>query len=141
MHSRTGISLYYQSLMFVSSESTSIPTNPRSGRAVGYAFVDLTTKEEAERAIAELSGKEVLERKVSVQLARKPGTASAKRESHYNTTAPMEGQQEQQEDGEQEQRQGGGRRNGGDRGRGRRRGRGGRVSTHFPSSFYPVLLI
>lgn len=55
------------------SESTSIPTHPRTGRAVGYAFVDLTTPEEAQRAIAELSGKEVVERKVSVQLARKPG--------------------------------------------------------------------
>lgn len=75
---------------------------------------------------------------MSVQLARKPGTASAKRESHYNTTAPVEGQQEQQEDGEQEQ-QSGGRRNGGTRGRGRRRGRGGKVSTRSLSTFYPVL--
>lgn len=76
---------------------------------------------------------------MSVQLARKPGTASAKRESHYNTTAPVEGQQEQQEDGEQEQ-QSGGRRNGGIRGRGRRRGgRAGRVSAHFLSSFYLIL--
>lgn len=56
-----------------SVESVSIPTNPRTGRAVGYAFVDLHTKDEAERAIADLSGKEVLERKVSVQAARKPG--------------------------------------------------------------------
>lgn len=59
-----------------SVEDVSIPTNPRTGRAVGYAFVDLHTKEEAERAIAELSGKEVLERKVSVQAARKPGAQS-----------------------------------------------------------------
>ena len=56
------------------SESTSIPSNPRTGRAVGYAFVDLTTKEEADRAIEQLSGMEVLERKVSVQLARTPGS-------------------------------------------------------------------
>ncbi|KAK3323627.1 hypothetical protein B0T19DRAFT_401938 [Cercophora scortea] len=53
-------------------ESVSIPKNPRTDRPVGYAFVDLSTPSEAERAIAELSGKEVLERKVSVQLARKP---------------------------------------------------------------------
>ena len=39
---------------------------------MGYAFVDLSTPTEADRAIAELSGKEILERKVSVQLARKP---------------------------------------------------------------------
>lgn len=49
-----------------------IPKNPRTERSVGYAFVDLSTPTEAERAIAELSGKEILERKVSVQLARKP---------------------------------------------------------------------
>lgn len=54
------------------SESVSIPKNPRTDRPVGYAFVDLSTPSEAERAIAELSGKEILERKVSVQLARKP---------------------------------------------------------------------
>lgn len=54
------------------SESVSIPKNPRTDRPVGYAFVDLSTPSEAERAITELSGKEILERKVSVQLARKP---------------------------------------------------------------------
>lgn len=37
--------------------------------------MDLSTPTEAERAISELSGKEILERKVSVQLARKPETA------------------------------------------------------------------
>ncbi|RAL58840.1 hypothetical protein DID88_009150 [Monilinia fructigena] len=47
-------------------ESTSIPKNPRTDRPVGYAFVDLSTPTEAERAISELSGKEILERKVSV---------------------------------------------------------------------------
>jgi RNA recognition motif-containing protein len=75
-----------------SIESTSIPTNPRTGRAVGYAFVDLTTKEEADRAIEELSGKEVQERKVSVQLARKPGSygKGAKKETNEDgaTSAP-----------------------------------------------------
>lgn len=54
------------------SESVSIPKNPRTERPVGYAFVDLSTPTEAERAVTELSGKEILERKVSVQLARKP---------------------------------------------------------------------
>lgn len=69
-----------------SIESTSIPTHPRTGRAVGYAFVDLTTKEEADRAIAELSGKEVVERKVSVQLARKPGSNGTKKEGEEGAT-------------------------------------------------------
>lgn len=58
-------------ILMNSSESVSIPTNPRLHRAAGYAFVDLHTKEEADRAITELSGKEILERKVSVQTARK----------------------------------------------------------------------
>ncbi|KAK5061493.1 hypothetical protein LTR84_008037 [Exophiala bonariae] len=53
-------------------ESTSIPVNPRTNRPVGYAFVDLKTADEAEKAITNLSGKDILERKVSVQLARKP---------------------------------------------------------------------
>jgi RNA recognition motif-containing protein len=58
-------------------ESTSIPVNPRTGRPVGYAFVDLKSAEEAEKAIANLSGQDILERKVSVQLARKPEQGGA----------------------------------------------------------------
>lgn len=58
--------------LILHSEGVTIPKNPRTERSVGYAFVDLSTPTEAERAIAELSGKEILERKVSVQLARKP---------------------------------------------------------------------
>ncbi|PHH85499.1 hypothetical protein CDD83_331 [Cordyceps sp. RAO-2017] len=53
-------------------ENVSIPKNPRTDRPVGYAFVDLSTPSEAQLAIDELSGKEILGRKVSVQLARKP---------------------------------------------------------------------
>ncbi|KAK6343079.1 hypothetical protein TWF718_008454 [Orbilia javanica] len=60
-----------------SIESVSIPVNPRTSRAVGYAFVDVAKKEEADKAITELSGKEILERKVSVQVARKPGVSPA----------------------------------------------------------------
>ncbi|KAI9803046.1 MAG: hypothetical protein M1826_005034 [Phylliscum demangeonii] len=55
-----------------SLETATIPHNPRSERPVGYGFVDMTSAAEAERAIAELGGKEILERKVSVQYARKP---------------------------------------------------------------------
>jgi RNA recognition motif-containing protein len=39
---------------------------------VGYAFVDLSTPTEAKRAIEELNGQVVLERKLSIQIARKP---------------------------------------------------------------------
>lgn len=58
------------------SETTSIPTNPRTTRPVGYAFVDVSTSSEADRAIQELNGKSILDRKVSVQLARKPEPAA-----------------------------------------------------------------
>lgn len=59
------------------SETTSIPTNPRTTRPVGYAFIDLSTSSEAERAIQDLNGKTILDRKVSVQLARTPEAAAA----------------------------------------------------------------
>ena len=95
------------------SESTSIPTNPRTTRPVGYAFVDLSTADEAQKAINELSGKEVLDRKVSVQLARKPETAAEKAEAAASGGEGVSG-------GE------GGRRRSSGRGRGRGRGRGGR---------------
>jgi RNA recognition motif-containing protein len=55
-----------------SSEYTSNPKNPRTNRAYGYAFIDLSDPSEAERAIAELSSKKILDRTVSVQLACKP---------------------------------------------------------------------
>ncbi|KAG2160797.1 RNA-binding domain-containing protein [Aureobasidium pullulans] len=84
-------------------ETTSIPTNPRTTRPVGYAFVDVSTPTEAERAISELNGKTILDRKVSVQLARKPEPAQEGNE----TAEPA-------------------RRRSSTRGRGRGRGRGGR---------------
>jgi len=55
-----------------SVESIAIPVNPRTSRPVGYAFVDLSTAEEAAKAIEQLNGNDILDRKVSVQLARKP---------------------------------------------------------------------
>ena len=100
------------------SESTSIPTNPRTTRPVGYAFVDLATATEAQRAISELSGKEVLARKVSVQLARRPETAAEKAE---HAAAGGEG--------DENRRRGSGRGRGRGRGRGGRTSRGGRVSS------------
>lgn len=63
--------------MPVHSETVSIPTNPRTTRPVGYAFVDVSTATEGERAIAELNGKSILDRTVSVQLARKPEESAA----------------------------------------------------------------
>ncbi|KAF2084087.1 RNA-binding domain-containing protein [Saccharata proteae CBS 121410] len=92
-------------------ESTSIPTNPRTTRPVGYAFVDLSTPTEAERAIVELNGKAILDRKVSIQLARKP-------EAHAEgATSGGEGANGNVN-----------RRRSNNRGRGRGRGRGGRAA-------------
>jgi RNA recognition motif-containing protein len=92
------------------SESVSIPVNPRTTRPVGYAFVDLSTPSEAERAIAELNGQTILERKVSIQLARKPETHAEGATSGGEGTSGNET-----------------RRRGSHRGRGRGRGRGGRA--------------
>ncbi|KAL9617529.1 MAG: hypothetical protein Q9160_007687 [Pyrenula sp. 1 TL-2023] len=89
-------------------ETASIPVNPRTSRPVGYAFVDLKSPDDAQTAINELSGKEILERKVSVQLARKPEPAGERAEG---TGSGGEGE---------------GRKRGSGRGRGRGRARGGR---------------
>lgn len=105
-----GVCSAANSVFVLISESVSIPKNPRTDKPVGYAFVDLSTPSEAERAINELSGKEILERKVSVQLARKP-------ESNDKTEAGAAGEGSGGE---------GTRRRASGRGRGRGRGRGGR---------------
>lgn len=97
-------------------ESVSIPKNPRTDKPVGYAFVDLSTPSEAERAISELSGKEILERKVSVQLARKPESNADKNEAGEGSG------------GEGSRRRPSGRGRGRGRGRGGRGGRGGRAA-------------
>ncbi|KAF7716480.1 RNA recognition motif-containing protein [Penicillium ucsense] len=96
-------------------ESTSIPVNPRTNRPVGYAFVDLATAHEATAAVESLSGKEILARKVSVQLARKPEPAEARE----GVTSGGEGVS-----GNEGRKRTGGR----GRGRGRARGRGGRAA-------------
>lgn len=108
---------------FYLRESVSIPKNPRTDRPVGYAFVDLSTPTEAERAIAELSGKEVLERKVSVQLARKPEAAGEKADGANGEGSGAEGSR----------RRASGRGRGRGRGRGGRSGRGGRAGVRLPS--------
>jgi len=72
--------------------------------------VDLSTPTEAERAINELNGLSILERKVSIQLARKP-------EPHEGATSGGEAGSGNEA-----------RLRGSQRGRGRARGRGGRAS-------------
>ena len=110
------------------SEGVSIPVNPRTTRPVVYAFVDLSTPSEAERAINELNGKNILDRKVSIQLARKPEAAA-----EGGATSGGEGS------GTKTTRRrlsGRGRARG--RGRGGRAGRGGRVSPfRIPHAHHP----
>ncbi|KAF7128363.1 hypothetical protein CNMCM5793_003093 [Aspergillus hiratsukae] len=112
-------------------ESTSIPVNPRTNRPVGYAFVDLATAHEATAAIEELSGQEILQRKVSVQLARKPEPAEAKAEG---AVSGGEGAS-----GTEGRKRAGGRARGRGRGRGRggRFGRGGRAQNDGPATTEP----
>lgn len=111
------------------SESTSIPVNPRTNRPVGYAFVDLATAHEANAAIQELSGNEILQRKVSVQLARKPEPAEAREGAASGG------------EGEGRKRTGGrGRSRGRGRGRGGRIGRGGRSVRSPPEMKHESIL-
>jgi hypothetical protein len=73
----------------------------------------VSTPTEAERAINDLNGKTILDRKVSVQLARKPEPAGEKTSPAGENAEGGEGQQ---------------RRRSSTRGRGRGRGRGGRAA-------------
>lgn len=101
--------------------------NPRTNRPVGYAFVDLATAHEASAAIEELSGKEILQRKVSVQLARKPEPAEAKADGAASGGEGASGNEGRKRAG------GRGRGRGRGRARGGRLGRGGRtVSSLLP---------
>lgn len=68
------------------SETISIPINPRTARPTGYAFVDLSIAEEAHRAVTELSGKGILGRKVSTQLAKKLETAQTNSKTRENSS-------------------------------------------------------
>jgi len=63
------------------SLSTYVPFNPSAKRPAGYAFVNLSTANEAQRAINNLSGKALLGRKVLVQPARNSEKRGGSRQS------------------------------------------------------------
>ena len=65
--------------------------NPRTTRPVGYAFVDVSTPSEADRAISELKGKTILDRAISIQLARKPDDPKPNAKATTTTEANGEG--------------------------------------------------
>ena len=53
-----------------------IPTDPETARTMGYAFVDVSSRDEARRATAKLPGTRLLGRKITVQLSRKAEAAT-----------------------------------------------------------------
>lgn len=79
-------------------EKVTIPANPRTCRPVGYAFVTVSSSDEADHAISQLSGNEILERKVSIQRARAeeteapdPGNTTAKEKASATRNKHAEG--------------------------------------------------
>ncbi len=62
-------------------ESASVVTDKFSGQSRGFGFVEMATAEEAQRAIAELNGKELDGRKLTVNVSnpRPAGAAAAAR--------------------------------------------------------------
>lgn len=79
-------------------ENVEIPVNPRTQRPVGYAFVTVSNPDEADRAISQLSGNEILNRKVSIQRARAeemkasdPGTSAGQEGASTTRSELMEG--------------------------------------------------
>jgi RNA recognition motif-containing protein len=51
-------------------ESVNVITDRYTGRPKGFAFVEMTTQEEAQAAIAALNGKMVDDREIRVELAK-----------------------------------------------------------------------
>src|SRR5882724_4845411 len=61
-------------------ESASVVTDKFSGQSRGFGFVEMATAEEAQRAIAELNGKELDGRKITVNVSnpRAPGSGGGR---------------------------------------------------------------
>jgi len=60
-------------------ESATVVTDRDTGRSRGFGFVEMATAEEAERAIAQLNGKDFEGRRLQVELAKSPAGAGASR--------------------------------------------------------------
>lgn len=50
--------------------SAKIITDPNSGRSKGFGFIEMENKDEADKAIAELNGKNLVNRNLKVNLAK-----------------------------------------------------------------------
>jgi cold-inducible RNA-binding protein len=61
-------------------ESASVITDKFSGQSRGFGFIEMSTAEEAQRAISELNGKELDGRKITVNVSnpRAPGSGGAR---------------------------------------------------------------
>ena len=61
-------------------ESASVITDKFSGQSRGFGFVEMATSEEAQRAISELSGKDLDGRKITVNVSnpRTPGSGGGR---------------------------------------------------------------
>ena len=64
-------------------ESAQVITDKDSGRSRGFGFVEMSASDEAEKAIAEVNGRELQGRTLTVNEAheRSPGQGSARRSS------------------------------------------------------------
>ncbi|MCL4477605.1 MAG: RNA-binding protein [Deltaproteobacteria bacterium] len=51
-------------------ESVKIITDPQTGKSRGFGFVEMSTDEDANKAISSLNGSTLLERTISVALAK-----------------------------------------------------------------------
>ena len=62
-------------------ESASVITDKFSGQSRGFGFIEMSTAEEAQRAISELNGKELDGRKITVNVSnpRTPGSGGGGR--------------------------------------------------------------
>jgi cold-inducible RNA-binding protein len=68
--------------------SASVVTDQSSGRSRGFGFVEMATSEEAERAVAELNGRDLDGRSLKVEVAKPkigsaPGRASSDRAARW----------------------------------------------------------
>jgi hypothetical protein len=73
----------------MNSSEVDIPTNPRTGKRAGYAFVSFATAEEARRAVGTLNGSTLLNRKVSVQMSHNTEAAALSEEGEIDEDQKM----------------------------------------------------
>lgn len=61
--------------------SASVITDQFSGRSKGFGFVEMSTNEEAQKAVSHLDGRELDGRRVKVEVARPKGDGGGRRDA------------------------------------------------------------